>query len=122
MVGAVLGVVFVLVIGWPDPFERVAIAALLAPVLLTLATLTSVRLSVLEQTGLALFAVQIGYLAALTGGLQSPLIVWLVLVPAEAALAGGRRAVIGAGAAAAAVLGRLALLGVAGDLPTSRLP
>ena len=56
----------------------------------------------LEQAGLALFAVLIGYLAVLTGGVVSPLVVWFALVPAEAALAGGRRAVVRAGFAAGA--------------------
>src|SRR4029077_5945372 len=70
----------------------------------------------------AWFAILIGFLAALTGGLQSPLIVWLVLVPAEAALAGGRRAVTAAGIGAAAVLALLTLVEVMGQLPMSRLP
>ena len=51
----------------------------------------------LEQIGLAGFAALIGYLALLTGGVVSPLVVWFALVPAEAALAGGRPAVVRAG-------------------------
>ena len=64
----------------------------------------------------------IGYLAGLTGGLQSPLMVWLVLVPAEAALAGGRRAVVQAGFAAALVLVAVAAFSILNRLPPSRLP
>src|SRR5580698_7993524 len=86
LIGAVLGLGFVLVVGRPDLFEGIAVAGLLAPALLALGVLTPLSLAILEQSGLALFALLIGYLAALTGGLQSPLIVWLVLVPAEAAL------------------------------------
>ena len=82
LTGALLGAGFVLLIGWPDPFEGLAIAGLVAPLLLAMAAWTTLDLAVLEQAGLALFAILIGYLAALTGGLQSPLLVWLVLVPA----------------------------------------
>ena len=121
LVGALLGLGFVLVIGRPDLFESLAIAGLIAPALLALAAWTKLNLAVLEQAGLALFAILIGYLAALTGGLQSPLLVWLVLVPAEAALAGGRRAVIGAGIGAALVLAGLVVVEITGYLPLSRL-
>ena len=104
LVGAVLGLGFVLGVGRPDLFESIAIAGLVAPALLALTALTPMPLALLEQAGLALFAILIGYLAGLTGGLQSPLIVWLALVPAEAALAGGRRAVMWAAGAAILVV------------------
>jgi cell cycle sensor histidine kinase DivJ len=122
LVGALLGIGFVLVAGRPDLFESLALAGMIAPVFLAAAAWTSLELALLEQAGLLLFATLIGYLAALTGGLQSPLIVWLVLVPAEAALAGGRRAVIQAGVGAAVILSLLAAVELAGLLPFSRLP
>jgi cell cycle sensor histidine kinase DivJ len=122
LVGAVLGVGFVLLAGRPDLLEGVAIAGLLAPALLALAVLTPLALPLLEQAGLALFAILIGYLAGLTGGLHSPLILWLVLVPAEAALAGGRRAVAQSAIVAAIVLLLVTVLQFWGDLPLSRLP
>jgi two-component system, cell cycle sensor histidine kinase DivJ len=122
LTGLILSAGFVLLLGRPDIFESVAIAGLLAPSLLAIAALTPVALPLLEQAGLAMFAILIGYLAGLSGGLQSPLILWLVLVPAEAALAGGRRAVAGAGFAAAIVLVVVAILQMQGDLPPSRLP
>jgi cell cycle sensor histidine kinase DivJ len=50
------------------------------------------------------------------------LIVWLVLVPAEAALAGGRRAVAWGGFIAALALAALAMVQIFGELPPSRLP
>jgi cell cycle sensor histidine kinase DivJ len=121
LVGAVLSLGFVLLIGRPDLLESIAMAGLLAPALLALAALTPVPLAALEQMGLALFAILIGYLACLTDGLQSPLIVWLVLVPAEAALAGGRRAVLRAAMAAALVLAGVAAMQMLGQLPPSRL-
>ena len=122
LVGALLGLGFVLFIGRPDLFESLAIGGLVAPFLLALAALAPIGLPALEFAGLAWFALLIGYLAALTGGMQSPLMVWLVLVPAEAALAGGRRAV-----AAAAVTAAIVLLAVwrwcdVGQPAASRLP
>jgi cell cycle sensor histidine kinase DivJ len=122
LVGAALAMGFLLVVGRPDPFETAALAGLLAPLLLALAAATRLPLPLLEQAGLALFALLIGYLAALTGGLQSPLTVWLFLVPAEAALAGGTRPVMKAGISAAIVLAALAGVTLGGDLPPSRLP
>jgi cell cycle sensor histidine kinase DivJ len=122
LVGAALAMGFFLVVGRPDPFETAALAGLLAPLLLALAAATRLPLPLLEQAGLALFALLIGYLAALTGGLQSPLTVWLFLVPAEAALAGGTRPVMKAGISAAIVLAALAGVTLSGDLPPSRLP
>ena len=119
--GAVLSATFVAVVGRPDAAETVAIAGLLAPAPLALLALAPVPLTWLEQAALAILAVLIGYLAALTGGVVSPLIVWFALVPAEAALAGGRPAVLRAAAAAALALFALAAIEAAGALPASRL-
>ncbi len=125
-VGAVLGLAFFGVLGPPDTGEAIAMAGLMAPAALALLGFTRIPLPVLEQVGLASFAMLIGYLASLTGGVVSPLTVWFALIPAEAALAGGpqnssraavTRAGIAAGAAFAAVAGMEAL----GMLPPSRL-
>jgi cell cycle sensor histidine kinase DivJ len=119
--GAVLGLAFFGVIGRPDAAELAVLAGLMIPAGLALLARTSISLSALEQIGLAGFAGLIGYLAILTGGVVSPLVVWLMLVPAEAALTGGRPAVLRAGlvsgAAFLAVVGTEAL----GILPVSRL-
>ena len=97
-IGPALGLAFVWLVGRPDAAEAVALAGLLAPALLALLAMTRIcRSAVLEQAGLAVFAVLIGYLAILTGGVVSPLVVWFALVPAEAALTGGRSAVVRAG-------------------------
>jgi len=121
-IGLVLSLAFFGLIGRPDPAEAVALAGLMAPAVLALLALTPISLAVLEQIGLAGAAALIGYLAVLTGGMVSPLMVWLVLVPAEAALTGGRSAVTRAGLVAGAVL--LAVIGIQafGMLPASRLP
>src|SRR5258708_34704771 len=110
-VSAALGVAFFSMVGRPDTAEIVAFAGLMVPGLLALLALAPISLSVLEQIGLASFAALIGYLAVLTGGVVSPLLVWLALVPAEAALSGApnnsRSAVLRAGiVASGAVLAR----------------
>jgi len=112
-------------VGRPDTAEIVAFAGLMVPGLLALLALAPISLSVLEQAGLASFAALIGYLAILTGGVVSPLVVWFALVPAEAALSGApnnsRSAVLRAGLVAGAAL--LAVVGIEamGWLPVSRL-
>jgi cell cycle sensor histidine kinase DivJ len=119
--GALLGLAFFAVIGRPDAAELAAIAGLMIPAGLALLALTSISLSALEQIGLASFAALIGYLTILTGGVASPLVVWLMLVPAEAALTGGRSAVLRAGLVAGAAF--LAVVGTEaiGILPVSRI-
>lgn len=60
--------------------------------------------------------------ALLTGGIASPAMPWLLLVPLEASLSGQRSALVrAAGLAIAAFLG-VAALGLVGWLPASRLP
>jgi cell cycle sensor histidine kinase DivJ len=121
-VGVALAIGFLALVGRPDLTEVVALCGLLAPAGLAALAFTPLPLAALEQASLAIFAGLIGYLAALTGGVASPLIVWLVLVPAEAALAGQRPAVIRAAAASALALVLIAAVQALGMLPTSRLP
>ena len=120
-VGAVLGLGFFGVLGTPDLAEAIAMAGLMAPAGLALLGMTRISLPALEQIGLASFALLIGYLASLTGGVMSPLTVWFALVPAEAALAGGRPAVTRAGIAAGAAFAAVAGMEARGMLPASRL-
>jgi cell cycle sensor histidine kinase DivJ len=120
-VGAALGLAFFFMLGEPDTAEVIAFLGLVAPAGLALLALASIPLTALEQAGLAGFAFLIGYLAVLTGGVTSPLLVWFALVPAEAALAGGRTAVIRAGLVAGGTLLALASVQALGLLPPSRL-
>ncbi len=120
--GALLCFLFVVVAGQPDASEVIAMVGLLAPFSLVLLSFTGVSLIVLEQAALAIFAALIGYLAALTGGVLSPLVIWFALVPAEAALAGGRPSVLRAAFATTVALIAVATLQAAGALPVSRLP
>jgi cell cycle sensor histidine kinase DivJ len=121
-VGAALAIAFLVVLGPPGVVESIALAGLLAPAVLAALAYTPLRLSLLEQASLAIFAGLIGYLATLTGGVSSPVIVWLVLVPAEAALAGERPTVLRATAASALALIVVVGLQIFGVLPVSRLP
>jgi cell cycle sensor histidine kinase DivJ len=121
LVGGALGLAFFAMVGRPDTLELAAIAGLLMPGALALLGFTNIPLPALEQTGLACFAFLIGYLAVLTGGVTSPLVVWFALVPAEAALVGGRSAVMRAGIAAAAAFLAVATVQALGLLPASRL-
>ena len=120
-VGAGLALGFAALVGRPDNAETVAMAGLAAPLALALLGFLPISVPRLEQAGLILFAGLIGYLAALTGGVISPLVVWFALVPAEAALAGGRSQVVRAGFAAAAAFLVVASLEAADMLPLSRL-
>ncbi|MBS0279433.1 MAG: PAS domain-containing sensor histidine kinase [Proteobacteria bacterium] len=120
-VGALLAAGFVALTGMPDTVAWIAIAGLLFPAALALLGFTRISLDTLESLALASFAALIGYLVAITGGMTSPLLVWLVLVPAEAALAGGRQTVWRAGSAAAIALIMVALLQALNELPQSRL-
>jgi cell cycle sensor histidine kinase DivJ len=120
-VGAGLALGFAGLVGRPDSAETVAMAGLAAPLALALLGFLPISLPRLEQAGLILFAGLIGYLAALTGGVISPLVVWFALVPAEAALVGGRSQVVRAGFAAAAAFLVVASLEAADMLPLSRL-
>ena len=118
-IGACLALGFVALVGRPDIGEIVAFAGLLAPGVLALLAFTRLSLPALETASLAVFAALIGYLVALTGGMNSPLVVWFALVPAEAALAGGRPAVLARRAAALVLLAVVA--GEFHALPHSRL-
>ena len=120
--GAALSLAFFWLLGRPDLAEAGAMVVIVLPAPLGLLAFTSIPLPKLESIALATFATLIGYLSILTGGLASPIIVWLVLVPAEAALAGEKPAVVRAGFGAATALAIVALIEAFGILPASRLP
>jgi cell cycle sensor histidine kinase DivJ len=120
-----LAVIYVLAIGMPGFWGIVAALGLLAPAALAVLAFANVRLETLETLSLACLAVLIGYLALLTGGLTSPLMIWFALVPAEAALAGGRRAVWRAAIATCLALLAVVLVQAFGGLslfPLGRFP
>ena len=120
--GVVLSLGYLVLIGGPDWAELLAFAGFVAPIALALAARTRIPLARLEAASLVLFAVLIALLSALTSGLSSPFIVWLVLVPFEGALAGRGRAVAFSGATAALALGAIIFIQLDGLMPPSRLP
>jgi cell cycle sensor histidine kinase DivJ len=93
LLGVLLAGGYVVLIGRPGLWQAFAGIGLLTPAVLAGLTLTGISLAALEMASLASLALLIGYLALLTGGMSSPLLIWLVLIPGEAALAGGRGAV-----------------------------
>src|SRR5882672_4594663 len=74
--GIVLATVFLVLVGKPNGAEMLAIAGLCIPFLLACLGSVPIPLAILETLSLATFAALIGYLAALTGGLSSPLLIW----------------------------------------------
>jgi cell cycle sensor histidine kinase DivJ len=121
LMGVCLAGLFVAVIGRPDTAEWIAVAGLAFPAVLALLGFTKLGLDKLEALASASFAALVGYLVAITGGMTSPLVVWFALVPAEAALAGGRKTVWEACASAAIALLMVALLEALGQIPQSHL-
>jgi len=119
--GTLLWLAYAVLIGRPHWIDLIALAGFLAPCALAVFALLGTALPALETASLALFAALVGYMVGLTGGMHSPLLVWFALVPAEAALAGGRDAVVRATAAAAIALCAVAVIESFGGLPVSRL-
>jgi cell cycle sensor histidine kinase DivJ len=76
----------------------------------------------LEGGSLGIVTALLSLLVVFTGGLESPFLVWLVLVPFEGALIGRRGAVIFAGFIAFLGIAGVAALQFAGLMPPSRLP
>ena len=119
--GLILAASYLVFVGPPDLPVWIVFGALVLPGWFALLAYSGVPLSFLESASLAGFSGLIGYLAALTGGVSSPLIIWLVLVPAEAALAGDRPTVMRAGVSAALALVTVVAAEALGLLPASRL-
>jgi two-component system, cell cycle sensor histidine kinase DivJ len=120
-IGCCLSFGFAMLVGKPDVAEWVAIAGLLAPGLFALLSLAPISLVLLETFALANFAALVGYMAALTGGMLSPLIIWFALLPAEAALSGERTSVWRATAATCVAVLFVASVQALHALPPSRL-
>jgi len=120
-IGVCLSLGFAILVGKPDLAETIAIAGLLAPGLFALLALAPVPLAALETVSLAGFAALVAYIAALTGGMLSPLVIWFALLPAEAALAGGRAAVWRATATTSIAMLAVGVVEALHGLPPSRL-
>ncbi|HEY1637058.1 MAG TPA: PAS domain-containing sensor histidine kinase [Rhizomicrobium sp.] len=119
--GAVIAAGFAMFVGPPDMFEEVALALLVFPGVLAFLALFRLPVVVLESLSHVSFAATIACLALLTGATASPLMIWFALVPAEAALAGGRGSVLRAGTAAAIAVACVAGADALYLVPPSRL-
>jgi two-component system, cell cycle sensor histidine kinase DivJ len=117
LLGVCLACSYVILIGYPGIWAALAGVGLCIPAALAVLALAGVSLAALETISLASLAVLVGYLALLTGGMRSPLLIWFVLVPAEAALAGGHRSVWRAALVAAVALLVVVIVEVGGVLP-----
>jgi two-component system, cell cycle sensor histidine kinase DivJ len=121
LIGFCLALGFAGLFGKPDLAEMIAIAGLVAPGLFAILAFTTLPLAVLETASLASFAALVAYIAALTGGMLSPLVIWFALLPAEAALAGGRTAVWRATVATAIAMLVVSIIEAMHGLPLSRV-
>ncbi len=92
-----------------------ALLAAQAPVALLLSR--SGRFELACVTGSTFFAAFVAWVAAISGGLSSPAIVWMILVPAEAALWGCRRTIVASVSIAAIAVAALAVAAMGGLLP-----
>ncbi len=119
--GLALCVLYLTLVGTPERAEAAVFVGLIAPLGLAALGRIRIRLRYLEAAALALFAALITLLSSVTGGLASPFLIWLMLVPFEGALAGRRLTVAFAGLLA--LLGLIALLifHAMGMVPPSRL-
>jgi len=75
------------------------------------------RFEAASLAGSVAFAGLIAWVAMLTGGLTSPALLWLVLVPVEGALSGSRRVIFGSMLVAAAGLTGVAVSQASGLMP-----
>ncbi len=122
ILGGVLSLIYAAALGPPDLVEFLAFVGLTLPLLPAGLALYGASLDTLEAVSLALSAALVSYLTLLTGGLESPFAIWLVLVPFEGALAGKKYLSICGGIAAGVGLIAIVLLSLTHILPASRLP
>jgi cell cycle sensor histidine kinase DivJ len=92
-IALVAAVAYRVVAGTPDPFVLVVFAWLVAPASLALVLSRTGSLASCHLLSAASLAGLVGSVAAVTGGISSFAIAWIIAVPAEAALSGSRRVV-----------------------------
>ena len=109
--------IYLVVGGKPSLLGAVAFLWLLSPIAIAVFLSRTGRFGAAHLISAANFAGLVTYCAWLTGGLASPLLPWLVVVPLEAALATDRRIVAWAAGAAGLGLAALAFLGMTGLMP-----
>ncbi len=108
---------YLAIVGKPDLMESLAFMWLLAPIGVAAYLSRTGRLETAHLISAANLAALVVFVAAITGGIGSFVIAWLIVIPVEASLSASRRTVL-----LALMLACLALLGlfIAGD--TGMLP
>ena len=102
--------IYLVLRGVPSPIEYAALVCLVMPVLAAFVLSRTGLLWLSHAISSASLAGFVVCLAAATGGVASPVAVWLVAVPLESLLSGSRRAAVaGTAVAAAAALGLVAV-------------
>lgn len=119
LVAALAVSVYLIVTGIPGPIESFAFLWLIYPLAFAFFLSRSGRLALAHLMSATSLALLVGSVAAVTGGLESFILVWLAVVPVEAALSGSRRIVAGSVALSAAVLLVLGIGDQAAVLPAS---
>lgn len=119
--GLLLCALYGIVFGGPDAAETLVFLAVTSPLGLAGLGFAPVSLRTLEAASIAVNAALLSLLILFTGGLSSPFLVWLVLLPFEGALIGRRKPVVFSGAVAFAGFTGVAMMQFSGLLPLSRL-
>jgi cell cycle sensor histidine kinase DivJ len=119
--GITLCLAYMTLVGGPDLLEAWIFAGLLAPLAFAWLARLPIRIQILEALSLLSFASLVALLSALTGGLASPFVLWLLMVPFEGALAGRSRTVAFAGIGAILALAVIWTCQITNFLPQSRL-
>lgn len=124
--GGVLGLagafVFAVITGGMDVFAAGAFALLAATALPGIYLRLTGQLAASYALSSTFFALLVGWLCLWTGGVDSPAIFWLAIVPMEAALSANRKSAVTAASIAAIVFSVLVWLSLASSLPPAHLP
>lgn len=121
-IGLAGGIGFTIVTGQTDMFALGAFALLAATALPAVWLRLTARLTAAYSLSSLFLASLITWLCAWTGGVDSPAIFWLALVPLEASLSASRRSAVVAAAYAAIAFAALIWMSVASSLPPAHLP
>ncbi len=111
---------YLAIVGKPDLMETVAFIWLLTPFAIAAFLSRTGRLETAHLLSAANLTCLVVFVAAMTGGVQSFLIAWLIVIPVEASLSTSRRAVFAAILMACTALAGLHIAGQLGVLPAPR--
>jgi len=111
---------YLAIVGKPGLVETIAFIWLMTPIAIAAFLSRTGRLEAAHLLSAANLTCLVTFVAAMTGGVQSFLIAWLIVIPVEASLSTSRRAVFAAIMMACTALAGLHLAGLAGALPPPR--